>query len=52
MTREQIALMVSGTKETKDWMGQRAWLVPDGQCTNSFNYAITLWADFFAAHGF
>lgn len=52
MTKEQIALMVSGTKEIKDWMGQKAWLVPSGQCTNSFTYAVQLWADFFITQGF
>lgn len=52
MTREQIALMVAGTKETKDGIGQRAWLAPYGKCTNNFNHAVNLWADFFASYGF
>ena len=48
MTRDDVRLMVAGTKQTKDWTGKTSWTVPNGLCTNSFDRAVKEWCKFFS----
>lgn len=45
MDIDAIRLMVVGTKQTT-FMGNPAWTVPCGKCTQDFDLAVRLWKEF------